>query len=85
MTPVPSVQMQQGSLEAANLQPAETAVRLISVMRQFEMLQRAAALGSDLSRRTDSWGGLALCPTGFVRWLKELPAVTSGARTGTGS
>ena len=52
MTPVPSVQMQQGSLEAANMQPAETAVRLISVMRQFEMLQRAAALGSDMSRRT---------------------------------
>jgi len=52
MTPLSGVQVQQGSLEAANLQPAESAVRLISVMRQFEMLQRAAAVGSDMSRRT---------------------------------
>lgn len=51
MTPLTDAQMQQGSLEAANLQPAESAVRLISVMRQFEMLQKAAAVGSDMSRR----------------------------------
>jgi flagellar basal-body rod protein FlgF len=51
LTPLTGAQMQQGSLEAANLQPAESAVRLISVMRQFEMLQRAAAIGSDMSRR----------------------------------
>jgi flagellar basal-body rod protein FlgF len=51
MTPLTDAPMQQGSLESANLQPAESAVRLISVMRQFEMLQRAAAVGSDMSRR----------------------------------
>jgi flagellar basal-body rod protein FlgF len=51
MTPVTDAQMQQGSLESSNLQPAESAVRLISVMRQFEMLQKAASVGSDMSRR----------------------------------
>jgi flagellar basal-body rod protein FlgF len=51
MTPLSDAQMQQGSREAATLQPAESAVRLIAVMRQFEMLQRAAAVGSDMSRR----------------------------------
>ena len=51
MTPASRAEMQQGSIESANFQPAESAVRLISVMRQFEMLQRAASIGSDMSRR----------------------------------
>lgn len=41
----------QGRLENANLEPAEAAVRLVSVMRQFEMLQRALSLGSEMNRR----------------------------------
>ena len=52
LAPVPDAQLQQGSLESSNLQPAESAVRLITVMRQFEMLQHAAALGSEMNRRT---------------------------------
>jgi flagellar basal body rod protein FlgG len=44
-------EIQQGRLESANFGPAEAAVRLISVMRQFEMLQRAASIGSEMSRR----------------------------------
>jgi len=43
--------VQQGKLEASNTGPAEAAVRLISVMRQFEMLQKAVALGADMNRR----------------------------------
>ena len=43
--------LQPGSLETANFQPAESAVRLISVMRQFEMLQRAVSIGADMGRR----------------------------------
>ncbi len=43
--------LQPGSLESSNFQSAESAVRLVSVMRQFEMLQRAASIGSDMSRR----------------------------------
>lgn len=40
----------QGRLEDSNTGSAESAVRLISVMRQFEMLQKAATLGADMSR-----------------------------------
>ncbi len=46
-----SSKVEQGRLEAANFQPAESAVRLVNVMRQFEMLQRAIALGSEMNRR----------------------------------
>lgn len=44
-------QFAPGSLETANFQPAESAVRLVSVMRQFEMLQRAVSIGADMARR----------------------------------
>jgi flagellar basal body rod protein FlgG len=43
--------VQQGSLEASNSGTAESAVRLISVMRQFEMLQKAVTLGVDMNRQ----------------------------------
>ncbi|MBL8178964.1 MAG: flagellar hook basal-body protein [Bryobacterales bacterium] len=43
--------VEQGRLENANFQPAESAVRLVNVMRQFEMLQKAIALGSEMNRR----------------------------------
>ena len=43
--------MEQGQLEAANTGSAEAAVRLVSVMRQFEMLQKAVTLGSEMSKR----------------------------------
>ena len=46
-----TVQLQQGKLESANVQPAETAVRLVGVMRQFEMLQRALSIGADMNKR----------------------------------
>ncbi len=37
--PAASAEIKQGRLEAANSQPTESAVRLVSVMRQFESLQ----------------------------------------------
>jgi flagellar basal-body rod protein FlgF len=46
-----SALVRQGQLEAANGQPSENAVRLISVMRQFESLQKALTLGLDMNRR----------------------------------
>jgi flagellar basal body rod protein FlgG len=46
-----AAKVQQGRLEAANFQPAEAAVRLTSVLRQFEMLQRAITLGAEMNRR----------------------------------
>ena len=45
------VEVRQGALESANATPAESAVRLIGVMRQFEMLERAMRLGSEMNRR----------------------------------
>jgi flagellar basal-body rod protein FlgF len=43
--------VEQGKLEASNSGTAESAVRLISIMRQFEMLQKAASLGSDMDKQ----------------------------------
>jgi flagellar basal-body rod protein FlgF len=43
--------VRQGALEGANFHPAEAAVRLVSVMRQFEMLQKALHVGADMNRR----------------------------------
>jgi flagellar basal-body rod protein FlgG len=50
--PVPGTgaQIQQRKLEGANSQPAESAVRLVSVMRQFESLQKALAIGNEMNR-----------------------------------
>ena len=41
----------QGKLEQSNVGAAESAVRLVSITRQFEMLQKAAGIGNDLSRK----------------------------------
>jgi flagellar basal-body rod protein FlgF len=40
----------QGKLEQSNVGAAESAVRLVSIMRQFEMLQKAMNIGSELNR-----------------------------------
>jgi flagellar basal-body rod protein FlgF len=49
--PAKDVQVHQGKLESSNVSPAESAVRLVSVMRQFEMLQRAISLGAEMNRK----------------------------------
>jgi len=53
MTPASAAQpeIRQGMVEAANSQPAESAVRLVNIMRQFEALQKALAIGADMSLR----------------------------------
>lgn len=43
--------VEQGKLETSNSGGTEGAVRLVSVMRQFEMLQKAVALGAEMNRR----------------------------------
>jgi flagellar basal-body rod protein FlgF len=48
---VGQVEVLQGKLEASNAGPAEAAVRLVGVLRQFEMLQKAMHLGSDMGRK----------------------------------
>jgi flagellar basal-body rod protein FlgF len=47
----PATEIRQGHLEDSNTSSAEAAVRLIGVMRQFEMLQKAVSLGADMNVR----------------------------------
>jgi flagellar basal-body rod protein FlgG len=44
-------QVEQGRVEGSNATPTESAVRLVSVMRQFEMLQKAISIGTDMNRQ----------------------------------
>jgi flagellar basal-body rod protein FlgF len=41
----------QGTVEQSNVPVADSAVRLIGVMRQFEMLQKAAVVGADMNKQ----------------------------------
>jgi flagellar basal-body rod protein FlgF len=50
-TPVANAEIQQGKIEAANAQPAESAVRLVNILRQFETLQKAMAIGAEMNKR----------------------------------
>jgi len=43
--------VEQGKLEASNTGTAESAVRLVDIMRQFEMLQKAVMIGNDMSKQ----------------------------------
>ena len=49
--PNTSVELHQGKVEDSNVAGPEAAVRLVSIMRQFEMLQRAISLGADMNRK----------------------------------
>ena len=45
-----NVELRQGQLEQSNVEPANSAVRLIGVMRQFEMMQKAMTLGNQMNQ-----------------------------------
>ena len=45
------IQVHQGQIENSNISPAQGAVRLVNVMRQFEMMQKAVSLSNDMSRK----------------------------------
>jgi flagellar basal-body rod protein FlgF len=45
-----AAEVHQGSIESSNVPTGEAAVKLVSVMRQFEMMQRALSLGNDMNR-----------------------------------
>lgn len=46
-----AAQVQQGKLEGSNVGSAESAVRLVSVMRQFENLQKAVHIGEEMNKK----------------------------------
>jgi flagellar basal body rod protein FlgG len=43
--------VEQGKLEASNTGTAESSIRLVGILRQFEMLQKAASIGNDMSKQ----------------------------------
>jgi flagellar basal-body rod protein FlgG len=45
-----SSEVRQGMLEQSNVPVSDSAVRLVSVMRQFEMLQRAVSVGTEMNK-----------------------------------
>ena len=53
LTPLPasSVEVQQAKLEGSNVVTAESAVRLVGVMRQFEMLHKAVSIGNEMNKK----------------------------------
>ena len=46
------VEVQQGKIEGSNVPVAEAAMRLVGVMRQFEMLQKAVGVSNDMDTKT---------------------------------
>jgi flagellar basal-body rod protein FlgF len=50
--PALSVEVQQGRIENSNVSTADSAVRLVTVMRQFEMLQKAVTLAGEMDRKS---------------------------------
>jgi flagellar basal body rod protein FlgG len=52
--PVAAVNLQvaQGKLESSNAVPAESAARMVTLMRHFEMLQHAVKIGTEMNRES---------------------------------
>ena len=48
--PVAETEVLQGNLEQSNVPISDSAVRLMSVMRQFEMLQKALSVGTQMNK-----------------------------------
>lgn len=44
-------EIQQGKLESGNTESAHSASRLVTILRQFESLQKAMTIGADMNRR----------------------------------
>lgn len=53
-TQASSTEVLQGQLEQSNVPVADAAVKLVSVMRQFEMMQKAINLGTEMSKQAIS-------------------------------
>jgi flagellar basal body rod protein FlgG len=50
LTPA-ATSVEQGKLESSNTGTAESAIRLVSIMRQFEMLQKAVSMANDMNKQ----------------------------------
>ena len=43
--------MEQGRIEASNVGAAESSVRLVELMRQYEMLQKAVSVAAEMNKK----------------------------------
>ena len=50
-TPAKDVTVNQGKVENSNVAPAESAVRLVDLMRQYEMLQKAVSVSAEMNKQ----------------------------------
>jgi len=50
--PATDVKVEQGKIEGSNVPVAQAAMRLVGVMRQFEMLQKAIGVSSDMDTKS---------------------------------
>ena len=53
ISPIPAteVQVAQGKLESSNAVPAESAARMVMLLRHFEMLQKAVKIGAEMNQQ----------------------------------
>lgn len=49
--PAASAQVYQGKVESSNAAPAEAAARMVTLLRNFEMLQHAVKIGTEMDRQ----------------------------------
>ena len=49
--PATGTAVHQGEIESSNAQPAEAAARMVSLLRNFEMLQKAVKIGTDINNQ----------------------------------
>jgi len=49
--PATNVELQQGKLEGSNVSVPDAAMRLVALMRQFEMLQKAIGVSTDMDTK----------------------------------
>jgi len=50
--PAKEATVEQGKIENSNVAPAESAVRLVDLMRQYEMLQKAVTIAADMNKQS---------------------------------
>lgn len=51
MSPAANAEVVQGKVESSNVEATQSAVKLVGVLRQFEMLQRAVRVASDMGKQ----------------------------------
>ena len=50
-SPAKSTEVLQGKVEASNVEPTQAAVKLVGVLRQFEVLQKAVRIASEMGKQ----------------------------------